>query len=116
MIWQPITSSVTIKGTMAHVLVLYDTPVDPTAFDTYYRSVHLPIASRLPGLISCRISTQPPRAFAGKAPYLVAELEFASVEATEAALASPEGQATAGDLANCAQAGVTILVFDTEKV
>jgi uncharacterized protein (TIGR02118 family) len=53
---------------------------------------------------------------AGTAPHLVAELEFASMAAVDAAFASPEGQATAGDPANFAQAGVTIMMFETETV
>jgi hypothetical protein len=34
----------------------------------------------------------------------------------QSAMASAEGQATAGDVANFAQAGVTILAFDTRTV
>jgi uncharacterized protein (TIGR02118 family) len=101
---------------MAKILVLYDTPSDAAAFDAYYRSTHIPIAGKLPGLISYTVSTQMPGAIAGTAPYLVAELEFASMEAIGVALTSPEGQATAGDLANFAQAGVTILSYETERV
>jgi uncharacterized protein (TIGR02118 family) len=102
--------------TMAQVLVLYYTPSDPAAFDSYYRATHVPIAKRLPGLLSYTINAQAPRMVAGTAPHLVAELEFADLTAVDAALASPEGQATAADLANFAQAGVTIMIFETEKV
>jgi uncharacterized protein (TIGR02118 family) len=49
-------------------------------------------------------------------PYLIAELEFDSMEALQAGMASPEGQAAAGDVANFAQAGVTVLVYDTRRV
>ena len=37
-------------------------------------------------------------------------------DAIRRALASPEGQATAGDLANFAQAGVELLVFASRDV
>jgi uncharacterized protein (TIGR02118 family) len=51
----------------------------------------------------------------GQSPYhLVALLEFDSLDAIKSALASPEGQATAADLANFAQAGVDLLMFDTK--
>ena len=53
---------------------------------------------------------------AGNPVHLVAELTFDSLADIDAAFASPEGQATAADLANFAQAGVTILIFDTEAV
>jgi len=101
---------------MTKLLVLYETPAEPAAFDDYYRSTHIPIAKKLPGLLSYIISGKPPNAIAGKAPYLVAELEFADSAAVDAALASTEGQATAADLANFAQAGVTIMVFEPERV
>jgi len=48
--------------------------------------------------------------------HLVAVLEFDSTAAIQAALESPEGVATAGDLANFAQAGVELLMFDTRDV
>ena len=37
-------------------------------------------------------------------------------DAIRRALASPEGQATAGDLPNFAQAGVELLVFDSKDI
>ena len=46
----------------------------------------------------------------GDSPYhLAAILSFDSAEALQRGLGSPEGQATVGDLANFAQAGVDIL-------
>jgi len=37
-------------------------------------------------------------------------------DAIQRALDSPEGQAAAGDLANFAQAGVELLVFDSKDI
>jgi uncharacterized protein (TIGR02118 family) len=105
-----------MNDAMAQVLVLYNTPSNPEAFNSYYRSTHVPIAKKLPGLLSYTINAHAPRMVAGTAPHVVAELEFADLAAIEAALVSPEGQATAADLANFAQAGVTIMIFETEKV
>jgi len=99
---------------MAKVLVLYNAPSDPAAFDSYYQKTHIPIAKTLPGLRAYNVNAEPPRMIAGTAPHLVAELEFADMAAIEAALASPQGQATAADLANFAQAGVTIMMFETK--
>jgi uncharacterized protein (TIGR02118 family) len=101
---------------MAKVLVLYNAPSDTAAFDSYYQTTHIPIAKKLPGLLSYTVNVEAPRMIAGTAPHLIAELEFASMAAIDAALASPEGQATAADLANFAQAGVTIMMFDTKPV
>jgi len=102
---------------MTRVLVLYNQPADPAAFDRYYFETHTPLAKRLPGLRSLVVSTASPALMAGeKAPYLVAELEFDSQADLQAAMGSAEGQATVADLANFAQAGVTILNFDVRGV
>lgn len=98
---------------MAKILVLYKQPADAAAFDAHYFGTHIPLARKIPGLRSLTVNAAPPRAFAGSAPYVIAELEFDSMAALETALASPEGQATTGDLVNFAQAGVTVLAYET---
>jgi len=94
-----------------HVLtVCYGHPADPVAFDEYYTSTHVPLVHKLPGLVSytyrhCESldGSQPPY-------YLLAELSFASREALNAALSSPEGSAAAADMANFADGGATMFV------
>ena len=100
---------------MAQLVALYKNPTDKKAFDEYYASTHVPLAKTLPGLRSYEVSTGPVVSASGESPYhLVALLEFDSLDAISAALRSPEGQKTAGDLANFAQAGVELLMFDTK--
>ena len=102
---------------MATVLALYKKPADPAAFDAYYHAKHVPLAKTLPGLRSYEISSGPVATPTGEAPlHLVAILGFDSMAAIQAALTSPQGAATAGDLANFAQAGVDLLMFDTRPV
>jgi len=101
---------------MAQVLVLYNTPADPAAFDRYYHQTHIPIAQKIPGLRSYSISNGPVQALAGSAPYLVAILNFDSMAEINAALESPEGQAAAADLPNFASGGATLLIYDTKTV
>ncbi len=102
---------------MAQVIALYKKPADPAAFDRYYHATHVPLAKTLPGLRSYEISIGPVGTPAGEAPlHLVAILGFDSMAAIQAALTSPQGAATAGDLANFAQAGVELLMFDTKAV
>lgn len=102
---------------MAQVLVLYNTPADPAAFDHYYHETHIPIAKKIPGLRSYLISTGAVQNLAGgPAPYLVAQLTFDSTADIAAALISPEGQATAADVGNFATAGATLLIFDSTTV
>ena len=101
---------------MAQLLVLYNTPTDAAAFDRYYHETHIPIAQRIPGLRACQISNGPVQALVGNAPHLVAILDFDSMTALNAALASPEGQAAAADLTNFATGGVTLLIYDSKLV
>ena len=35
---------------MAKLVVLYKTPKDPEAFNSYYAATHIPIARKIPGL------------------------------------------------------------------
>ena len=101
---------------MAQLLALYHQPADPAAFDRYYFETHVPIAKKIPGLRSYILNNGPLNMIAGSpAPYLIAELSFDSVADLQSALSSAEGQAAAGDLSNFAQAGVTLIVFETKS-
>lgn len=102
---------------MASLIALYKKPADAAAFDAYYRTTHVPLAKTVPGLRGYTISQGPIATPAGEAPlHLVAILEFDSMAAIQAALTSPQGAATAADLGNFAQAGVDLLMFDTQQV
>jgi uncharacterized protein (TIGR02118 family) len=99
-------------GTGAALIALYKPPADPAAFDKYYFSTHAPLAKTLPGLQSYTVG-KPLAAPSGPPPpyYMVARLEFPSIDALNSALGSPQGKATAADLKNFASAGVDILTF-----
>ena len=101
---------------MAQLLVLYNTPADPAAFDRYYEETHIPLAQKIPGVRSLTINNGPVQALAGTAPYLVAALHFDSLAHVSAALSSPEGQAAAADLLNFASGGVTLLMFEEKTL
>jgi uncharacterized protein (TIGR02118 family) len=99
---------------MATLLVLYHPPADPAAFDSHYQHTHIPLAQKIPGLRSYTISLGPTVSPAGASPYhLVAALEFDSMADIQAGLGSPEGAAALADLANFAQAGTTVLMYET---
>jgi uncharacterized protein (TIGR02118 family) len=102
---------------MAQLLALYHQPADPAAFDRYYFGTHIAIAKKVPGLRSYVVNNGPVNVLAGSpAPYLIAELSFDSMMALQSALSSAEGQAAAADLSNFAQAGVTLMVFETKSI
>lgn len=102
---------------MYRVTVLYGTPTDTDAFDTYYRDIHIPIASRMRGLTGWNltsVSTQdgdltPPI-------YLIADLYAHDRDAMTAVLESPEGLAAQQDVANFATGGATFLFGDETSV
>jgi uncharacterized protein (TIGR02118 family) len=102
---------------MAQVLALYKKPADAAAFNDHYYGKHLKIAKTLPGLRRYEVSNGPIGTMAGESDlHLVAILSFDSMAAIQAALTSPEGAATAADLANFAQAGVEVLMMDTRDI
>ena len=102
---------------MAKLIALYNQPTDPAAFDAYYEPTHVPLARRIPGLRDLEMSTSPVMTPAGPAPYYrVGVLTFDSMADLQAAFASPEGRAAAGDVANFATGGATLLIFDTKPL
>jgi uncharacterized protein (TIGR02118 family) len=99
---------------MHKLVVLYPHPADPAAFESYYRTTHLPIASRLPGKLGHRFSTAV-HAQGQESPYFaVYEADFADEAAMVAALASPEGRAVQDDVPNYAPEGTVVLHYETE--
>ena len=99
---------------MAQLLIMYNRPQDPDAFEQYYFGTHVPIFAKAPGIQSVVFSRSPiTTVVAGKSDvYLIAEVAFASMDALQKALASEAGQAAVADLPNFASAGVTILAFE----
>jgi len=102
---------------MVKLFAVYQQPQDPAAFDRYYFDQHVPLAKTIPGLRSYEVTRGDVMGMAGKhGVYLVAVLEFDSMAAIAAAMGSPQGQATAADLANFATAGVDVMFADTARV
>ncbi len=99
---------------MAKLFAIYQQPADAAAFDNYYFNKHIPLAKTIPGLRSYEVTHGDVMGMAGKhGVYLVAVLEFDSMAAIGAAMVSPQGQATAADLANFAAAGVDVMMGET---
>ena len=98
----------------ARFLALYHTPADPETFDRHYREVHIPLGSRLPGLRRYTLSRDA-AAVRGTPYYLVAELEWDTIDDLRAAFASSEGSATAADAARLAElAPVRSMIFTAD--
>jgi uncharacterized protein (TIGR02118 family) len=100
----------------AYFLALYETPADPEAFDRHYREVHIPLARQLPALRRYTIGDGA-AAMRGVPYYLIAELEWDTMEDLRTAFASPEGRATAADAARLQElASVRSMIFTVDRV
>jgi uncharacterized protein (TIGR02118 family) len=100
----------------ARFLALYETPADPEAFDRHYREVHIPLARRLPRLRRYVVGRDSAVVRGGAPCYLVAELEWDTMEELRAAFASPEGRATAADAARLQElTPVRSLIFTVDE-
>jgi uncharacterized protein (TIGR02118 family) len=83
---------------MAKMVVIYKTPADIASFEKHYYEIHVPLAKKLPGLLSYEVSRGPILKLAGDwTPYLVGTLNFENMDALKKAFASPEGLACAAD-------------------
>jgi uncharacterized protein (TIGR02118 family) len=96
-------------------LALYATPSDPDAFDRHYREVHIPLGRRLPGLRRYTVGRNV-EAVRGEPYYLVAELEWDTMDELRVAFASAEGRAAAGDATRLQElAPVRIMIFAVDE-
>ena len=101
----------------AHFLAAYEAPTDVAAFDRHYVEVHVPLARRLPGLRRYTVGRDVAAVRGGPPCYLVAQLEWDTMDDLRAAFASPEGHATADDAAHLGElARVRSMVFVAESV
>ncbi|MCA1588372.1 MAG: EthD family reductase [Chloroflexi bacterium] len=95
---------------MPRLIVLYNQPDDPEAFDAHYRDVHTPIVRAYPNLRELKTCT--PEGVGGRPSpyYLMAEMTFDSQDDLNEALGSDAGTASARDLRNFATAGSVLFV------
>ncbi len=98
----------------ARLIVLYNQPEDPAAFDRHYAEVHTPIVRRYPGLRDLRLTRTD--GVAGRPPafYLMAEMSFDSRAELDAALGSEAGIESGRDLRSFASAGATLFIADDD--
>ena len=105
---------------MVKLIVLWNTPEDPGAFERHYSDVHIPLVKQMPGLRRYTIGRHvtAPR---GGEPYYwrIAELEWDTMDALQKALQSPQGQATAQDAASLVRSTGTSfrsMAYEVEEV
>jgi uncharacterized protein (TIGR02118 family) len=99
----------------ARFLALYETPSDPETFDRHYREIHIPLGRQLPGLRQYTVGRDVTAVRGGPPYYLVAQLEWDTMDELRAAFASPEGRATAADAARLQElAPVHSMIFTAD--
>jgi len=103
---------------LAKMIVVYQQPRDPEAFDKHYFDVHVPLAKQLPGLQKYEMSEGAVASIAGgPQPYRVASLYFDDMDAIRTAFASEIGRACAVDRKQlAADEEVDIYLFDTRDL
>ena len=98
---------------MVKLVVAYGKPDDPAAFDQHYVDTHAPLAQKIPNLRRFEAGKVLGTPDGSPAPYyFIAELSFDSVEDLQASLGTAEGQAAAGDVANFASGGATLMIAE----
>jgi uncharacterized protein (TIGR02118 family) len=102
---------------MAKLLVLYRKPQDAARFRKYYEEVHIPLGRKISQIRKFEVSTGPIMTVQGESDYILsATLTFDSMTDLQAAMASPEGMAAGADLANFADGGAEMLIFEDRAV
>lgn len=96
---------------MPKLIVLYPMPADSATFESRYRTEHVPmVQGKIPGLRRF-VSAQVLGAPAGTPAFQrVAELYFDSMEALQAAIASPEGQAAVKHAGEISTGGAPVVL------
>jgi uncharacterized protein (TIGR02118 family) len=83
---------------MYKLVAIYKKPEDTQAFDEHYFNIHLPLASKMPGLRKAEISKIVGSPMGQSDYYLLAEMYFDDMASLENAMASAEGKAAGKDL------------------
>jgi uncharacterized protein (TIGR02118 family) len=95
------------------LIALYTQPENPTEFDQKYFGTHVPLIEKVPGLLKMEVAKVSKNLMGGATPYyMIAELTFESMDALNAAMSSPEGQAAGQNIMSFAASNVTLLASE----
>jgi uncharacterized protein (TIGR02118 family) len=100
---------------MVKLIALYRKPQNVEEFDRHYDEVHTPLVKKMPGLRKLEITRITGAPIGGTPYHLMAEMYFDSLDAMNAANASPEGKATARDLMSFAADVVTLFYGEVKQ-
>lgn len=101
---------------MYKMMVLYNEPADPEHFHTYYVDKHLPLAAKLPGLITQRYSFAVDGPGGESAVFAIWEGEFADARSASQAMQSDIGKQVLADTRNYADGGLQLCQYEPVEV
>ena len=88
---------------MVKLVAMYKTPSDIEMFEKHYFENHMPLVDKIPGLIKSEVSKLKVLPGTESDYYMMTEMYYEDMDAFNAAMASPEGKASARDLVNFAK-------------
>lgn len=95
---------------MIKLVALYKTPADKEMFDKHYNEVHMPLVAKIPGLIRSEVSKMKALPGTESGYYIMTEMYYEDMDSFNAAMASPEGKASARDIVNFAKDSVEFYI------
>ncbi len=100
---------------MIKLIALYKTPDDTKAFDAHYSDIHTPLVKKIPGLRKLEVANVTGAPIGDTQYYLMAEMYFDDQDSMQRSLSTPEGKATARDLASFAGSIVTMFYAEVNE-
>ena len=98
-----------------HLLILYPTPKDPTAFDRAYRDEHLPYAGpRLKGALGVTTKRVVGPAFAPPPYHLMSDVSFPDLDTLKTCATSSGGKEALQHAASISSGGAPVVMVVTE--
>lgn len=99
---------------MVKLVALYKTPEDKEVFDKHYFDVHMPLVAKIPGLVKSEVSKLKALPGTESGYYMITEMYYNDMDSFNAAMASPEGKASAKDLMGFAKNTVEFYIGKVE--
>ncbi len=91
---------------MIKLVAMYKTPSDVEMFEKHYFEKHMPLVEKIPGLLKSEVSKLKDLPGTETNYYLMTEMYYEDMDSFNAAMASPEGKASARDIVNFAKDNV----------
>ena len=99
---------------MIKLVAMYKTPSDKELFDKHYFEKHMPLVAAIPGLKKSEVSRLKNLPGTEQQYYIMAEMYYDDMDSFNAAMATPEGKASARDIVNFAKNNVDFFLGEVD--